>query len=45
MANVKKIVGYRIGDFRPEGGWDIHLMNLLWSCAAGGGGGLAGDLV
>lgn len=29
MANVKKIVGYRIGDFRTEDGNDIHFINLF----------------
>lgn len=43
MANVKKIVGYRIGDFRTEDGNDIHFINLFCISPAGGVVGLQSE--
>lgn len=43
MANVKKIVGYRIGDFRTEDGNDIHFINLFCISPADGVVGLQSE--
>ena len=43
MANVKKVLGYRIGDFTTDDGKDLHFVHLFTCSPSDGVIGLASE--
>ena len=43
MANVKKVLGYRIGDFKADDGKEIHFISLFTAAPADGVVGLQSE--